>query len=1463
MTEKEWLGETNALGIDIWNKKYKYTTKSKEENFEEFLDRISLDNKELRKLIKGRKFLFGGRALSNIDTDNKSSFFNCFMAGSKVITKRGFIKIENIKIGDYVITEDNSWQTVNNIMQRDYIGDIYKIQSNYFNNDILCTPNHRFLTQHGWKRADRLEAMPMRITNPDKLKIPEVIFQKEYTNIDLLDYIELNKNQRYEIQEEMVQVITSVQNKNMYGAYKERHDLKTQNKFKRYLELDKDMLYFIGRWLGDGSVTKKKGESSPKSIASVLQIVFNATTEKESAEKIIKIGTEHFGITPNIRHTNQNVISVRWNSETVCNFFIREFGQKCDGKHIPQKYIGDLDMALGLLDSDGYINPHGGIKITLKNKQIIEWLQETLFLNGMPTGKVKDIYYRQKDTYQLEISTGIGKGKIGKLLSKSYYDKKMGLDNLSNYYKNYAPITNITVEENVSTKVYNISVENVHSYTVNGVVVHNCYSRGFILDDFNDILQANTDIALTYKAQGGQGLSLTKLRPKGTPVGDRYQSDGIVPFMRMYNETTSAVSQGGSRKGALMISLDCKHKEVEDFIKIKSNETAIQKANLSLEVDDEFMKAVDKYYTSGEEVVLHESRNYSGHLVEYDVTPIKIFKLLCQNCYDWADPAILYTNRFRNYNLMEFVDDYVIETSNPCVTGDTQVLTSNGYREIKDIVGQNVLIWNGYKFSQVVPQITGKNQEILKIKFSNGSEIKCTPYHKFILNNNDRVKAESLKIGDSLIKCNFPIINGKLKLENAYTQGFFSGDGFMCSDRNAKYISFYGEEKRCLVRYCSTINQRENSTNRETYSINVNFEKEFVPLNNYTIKSKCEWLAGLIDSDGSNNNDGSIAITSVNYKFLFNTKLMLNTVGLDCSIQQCKDECDNLLPSGDGQKKYHCQKLYRLCIAASDVCKLNTLGFTPHRVKNTCIPNRNAKRYISIVSIEVQDKIEDYVYCFTEKDNHSSIFNGVITAQCGEQPLPKHFACNLGSLNLAEFVNNPFTSNSKFDYDDFKKSVKIAIESLDILIDKNANFHPLKEQTENSLNYRNVGLGVFGYADMLMMLQIRYGSKEAQEFTDTLFDVLFKTAVRASCNLAKTKGKFPKYSNKIWESAILKNHFTDTEIEEMKKCGLRNCSLISIAPTGSIATMLGRSGGCEPEFAISYKRKTESLNNGENKYYDVFCLTAQEYLNKTQDEMLPDYFVSSNDINPNDRIEIQAIMQNHVDTAISSTINLPNAVTVDTIEHIYLNSWKKGLKGVTIYRDGCKRSGILTTSNSEKNNIKEKLERGYIIQVDDNVIGRKKKLITGCGSLHCTAYFDPDTGDLLETFFSKGSKGGCNSCLTGISRMISLSARAGVDAYTIADQLHSCNDCSAYVTRAATKHDTSKGISCPVAIGNALIEMYEKNKEELGIDDCSNEKTNKQLNSNTIKNPCPECGEELLFEGGCNICRSCGYSKCS
>lgn len=414
----------------------------------------------------------------------------------------------------------------------------------------------------------------------------------------------------------------------------------------------------------------------------------------------------------------------------------------------------------------------------------------------------------------------------------------------------------------------------------------------------------------------------------------------------------------------------------------------------------------------------------------------------------------------------------------------------------------------------------------------------------------------------------------------------------------------------------------------------------------------------------------------------------------------------------------------------------------------------------------------------------------------------------------------------------------------------------MKIYKKNAQNWRNIGLGVFNYAHMLMALGLTYGSQEALEFTNELFDIMAISAFDSNIKRGLEKGCFPNFIPDIVRNSSMFRFLFD---ESKTLPAMRNCTLLSIAPTGSIATMLGGSGGVEPEFALSYTRRTDNLNDK----YTIDSKIVRDYKQITGNNEIPSYFVTSKDIKWQDRIKTQGIIQQYIDTAISSTVNLPKEITVEEIEQLYLFAWKKGLKGVTIFRDGCKRSGILTTESSDKN-VPEppssNLYRGEVIPVNDtDAIGFKRSIMSGCGRIHCTAFFDVNSGDLVETYFSKGSTGGCNNYMIGLSRMISLAARGGISIEDIVDQLMSTGSCPSYAARSATKHDTSKGSCCPMAIGYALKEMWEEFQgKEMKPKTIAAPYKEKQLTSPK----CPECGGELHFEGGCNICRECGYTKC-
>ena len=477
---------------------------------------------------------------------------------------------------------------------------------------------------------------------------------------------------------------------------------------------------------------------------------------------------------------------------------------------------------------------------------------------------------------------------------------------------------------------------------------------------------------------------------------------------------------------------------------------------------------------------------------------------------------------------------------------------------------------------------------------------------------------------------------------------------------------------------------------------------------------------------------------------------------------------------------------------------------------------------------------------------------------------------------MSKFVINPFTRNASIDWNDLETTVVGATMALNQVLIEGLTLHPLSIQQETVRDWRQIGLGTMGLAEMLIKLGIKYGSEESINLIKEVYRTIAVTAVQESLSLAEELGCYPKCDK---EKLVQSNFITALAlpvsiIDNIRKYGLYNSQLLTCAPTGSIGTMFETSTGVEPYFALSYTRKTQSLN-GEDTYYQVDSKIVEDYKKATGDVKLPDYFVTSANINPIDRIKVQAALQEYTDASISSTVNLPNEATVEDVYNIYLEAWEYRLKGITIYRSGCKREGILTTDKPEKKEesiqleaIHDELPRGFVVKADDNCIGLKRTLTTGCGTLHVEAFFHPETGELLETYLSKGSKGGCNNFMIGLSRMISLAARGGLSINAIIDQLNSCGVCPSYAVRAATKKDTSKGACCPVAVGNALREMYKEVQQRIQrcISDQSSISEDYKIAevSSLEYEECPECHQKgLTHIGGCDECILCGYTHCS
>jgi len=907
------------------------------------------------------------------------------------------------------------------------------------------------------------------------------------------------------------------------------------------------------------------------------------------------------------------------------------------------------------------------------------------------------------------------------------------------------------------------------------VSLGNCFVVGNDADSYGGIIRIDEEQTQLMKRRGGVGHDLSMIRPNMTPVkNSAITSTGIVPFMERYSNSTKEVAQDG-RRGALMLSVSIKHPDAESFIDAKLLQGKISGANISVRIDDEFMNSALNEKSYNQQYPIDGIAKY-----QKEIDASKLWKKIVHNAWKSAEPGILFWDKILNESIPScYGKKWVEKSTNPCVSEDTLILTDDGYLPIKELVGKKVNVWNGEEFSETIPAITGYNQKMIKIKFSDGSELKCTPYHKFYtwkgFERDGKVikkNGNELIVGDKLEKYKFPklkrdlstghhiyistdnIGNGYITNKEFYTAGFFAGDGHI--KRNDEYmISLYGVKKE-LIPYLEIIGNESEDIANDKITVRINLPEYFkfspqnIPIKKIIpIYEKgmpeldvLNWLAGLIDSDGSRNSDkGSISISSIDKNFLMQIKLnILNTFGINGSVI---DEKNGGIKKIKGIE-YETNKSYRLIISAHNVKKLYDLGLRTHRVKIDDVnPNRDASRFITVESIESIDDA-DVVYCFTEEKRGRGCFNGVVTGQCGELPLPPYDSCRLVCMNLYGYVVNPFTVNAYFDEEAFSRDVQIAMRYMDDIVDlevEKIDTILLKIQSDPesdeiklveknlwekirgmALEGRRTGLGVTAEGDMLAALGLRYGTEEATIFSENVHKGLKLNAYRSSVTMAKERGAFPIYNHNLESSNpfILRILEEDPQLHyDMWTYGRRNIALLTIAPTGSASLMTQTTSGIEPAFLPVYMRRRK-INPQEKDVrvdfiddegiswmqYPVFhhkfeiWLEVEGYdvnvvktMSKEQlDEIVkksPYYKATSNDVDWVMKVIMQGKIQKHIDHSISVTVNLPESVSEETVAKVYETGWKSGCKGITVYRDGSRNGVLVGAEDNKKENFHE------------------------------------------------------------------------------------------------------------------------------------------------------------------------------
>jgi len=908
----------------------------------------------------------------------------------------------------------------------------------------------------------------------------------------------------------------------------------------------------------------------------------------------------------------------------------------------------------------------------------------------------------------------------------------------------------------------------------------NCWVEKSPVDSYGGILTTDANLAYYYKRRGGVGVDISELRPNGTNTNNTAKTTtGAVSFMHRFSNTTREVAMAG-RRGALMMSMSINHPDIMDFIKIKRDGTSVTGANVSIRLNNDFMKAVEnnKDYilrfpvdTSIKELSLNKYDEWypdwdDGELnyIAKDDVYVKVIKAkeyweeIVKSAKNHAEPGLMYWDNAIDYDPAAVYSKYKPVSTNPCFTGDNKLLTVDGYKsfweledtefELIDSKGEikNGKVWkSGYK-------------DIIEVSTWNKHTFKCTPDHLFMTTQGES-EAKDLK-GKRLL----PFYNIKDTYGDFTALGFLQGDSCLGRLSSKSHLGLevnIGENDE-EIKPLFNVEGSETKFYVNGYNIllrKLGFSSEQLPfrelptsIDTWDIEEIKDFLTGLYSANGS-------VIKGHRVSFKSTCKRLIE--GLQ-SLLKDKLDIGSYYTTNKAKKiefyngEYLCKESYDLNISKfEDVLKFTKDISFVHTYKKESLNELILIKAPLVKNIKPLDR--DYVFDFsiTEGDNHWGVVapsnnwsNGFIVHNCGEQYLNANDSCRLLALNLFGFVDNPFTEDAKINVERLYEVsyqhtrmgdnlVDLELEYIQRIIDKikqdpeddkikRGELELWEESYKNTKAGRRIGLGITGLADMLAALNMKYDSKGGMEVIKHVMKLKMEAELDCSIDLAILRGTFEGYNvakeysikgdkvegTNLFYQTILKEF--PEQVARMMEFGRRNVSWSTIAPTGSVSILTQTTSGCEPLFQPFYMRRKKinpSDKSARIDFVDEIGDSWQEFpvlhqkfkewvlvdcpycdVNEmSKDELQkafeksPWYGSTANDIDWNVRNDIQAILQKYTTNAISSTINLPSTVTEQEVSDIYMNGWKKGLKGQTVYVDGS-RSGVLV-SNDKKEEV--------------------------------------------------------------------------------------------------------------------------------------------------------------------------------
>ncbi len=834
-----------------------------------------------------------------------------------------------------------------------------------------------------------------------------------------------------------------------------------------------------------------------------------------------------------------------------------------------------------------------------------------------------------------------------------------------------------------------------------------------IEDSMESIFDAVKYTALIHRSGGGTGFSFSKLRPKGDVVKSTGGiASGPLSFMKVFDATTDVVKQGGKRRGANMGILRVDHPDILEFITAKERNDVLNNFNISVAITDEFMEAVknDKEYP------LINPR--TGKVVK-TLPARKVFDLIVTMAWKNGEPGVVFIDRINQFNPTPHIGK--IESTNPCVTSDTWIMTERGPLQVKDLLGRKFkAVVNGERWETSEEGFFSNGfKPVYRLKTMEGFELRLTGDHPVMKleETGSRsvearwVAAENLKPGDRVVLNNHRNLNG---WRGKYSRGEGYIIGLLLGSRLLAKNNLTPTKEGCegdpgitgvlAFTYSGAIPHSFNFNGLETgdhgYQILFNrLEKlaaklkltpEMDAITPEMEKASSDFctglLQGLFDAAGSVHADPSKGVTVKltlpsleTLKAVQRILLRLGVFSKICVEQRSEYGSTILNDMGEideGSRKPRCE----LTISGESIVyfyeriKFGSLD-KMRRLEEAVDSYRKESggEFFTATVDEVALSGVEEVFDVKIPGVNAFDANGFYVHNCGEQPLLPFESCNLGSINLSKFVKD-----GKIDFEALRETVWDAVHFLDNVID--VNKYPLPEIEKMTKGNRKIGLGVMGFADMLIELGIPYNSEEALQVAEQVMKFINEEGHKASRALAEKRGAFPNFKGSVYD--------------QRGEPPIRNATVTTIAPTGSISIIAGCSSGIEPIFAISYIRRVmegtelieinpifERIARQRGFYSDELMKAIAKHGSIQRFQNIPEdvrrIFVTAHDIEPIWHVRMQAAFQKYTDNAVSKTVNLPFNATPHDVELIFFKAYELGCKGITVYRDRSRESQVL------------------------------------------------------------------------------------------------------------------------------------------------------------------------------------------